>query len=41
MTNLGLWGNVEGFYYGQEDLPQWYTKFNVNASNNYFDNVVV
>lgn len=41
MTSEGLWNNVEGYYYGQEDLPQWYTKFNVNASNTYFDNVVV
>lgn len=41
MSDLGSWGNVEGYYYGQEDLPQWYTKFNINATNNYFDNVVV
>lgn len=41
MTNIGKWNNVEGYYYGQEDLPQWYTKFNINATNNYFDNVVV
>lgn len=41
MTNINKWSNVEGYYYAQEDLPQWYTKFNINASNNYFDNVVV
>lgn len=40
LLHAGLYNNCEGFYYGQEDLPQWYTKFNLNATNSYFDNPV-
>lgn len=41
MTNAGKWSNVEGFYYGQENIPQWYTAFNTMAVANNFNNVVV
>ncbi len=41
MASYSIWENVEGFYFGQEDLPTWYTAFDENASNDYFSNVIV
>jgi hypothetical protein len=41
LTQKGLWGNVEGFYYGTEDVVSWYTKFNTRSVSTQFDNVVV
>ena len=40
MSAAGYWGRVEGFYFGQEDVVQWYTKFNRNNAGADFDNVV-
>lgn len=40
MTAAGYWNRVEGFYFGQEDIVQWYTKFNRNNVSTDFDNVV-
>ena len=41
MTSAGYWSNVEGFYFGQEDIVAWYTRFNTANVNTQFDNVVV
>ena len=45
MENKKMWDDVEGFYYGQEDLSPWYTKFTFSttstAINNCFDNPIV
>lgn len=35
------WNRDEGFYYGHEDVPQWYTKFTPSAVSTDFDNPVV
>lgn len=40
MTAAGRWGNVAGFYFGQEDIVQWYTKFDRNSASTDFNNVV-
>ena len=41
MIELGYWGRVEGFYFAQEEIPQWYTKFTETSVSSQFNNVVV
>lgn len=41
MTEAGYWSNVEGFYFGEEDIVAWYTRFNTANVSTQFDNVVV
>ncbi len=41
MQANGHWGNVEGFYYGTEDIPRWYTRFDTNAPSTQYNNVIV
>lgn len=40
MTAAGRWGNVAGFYFGQEDIIQWYTKFDRASPSTDYNNVV-
>ena len=41
MQANGHWGNVEGFYYGTEDIVAWYTRFDTSAPTTQYNNVVV